>query len=122
MQHKILVADDEAENVKILAALLKEAGYGVLVAENGFEAVKLAFSKLPSLIIMDMYLQGLDGLEVCKRLKTDALTASVPIIIITTNTAVEDIEKALSLGINAYITKPVPNKDILTAVVNILKA
>jgi len=122
MQHKILVADDEAENVKILAALLKEAGYGVLVAENGFEAVKLAFSKLPSLIIMDMYLQGLDGLEVCKRLKTDALTASVPIIIITTNTAVEDIEKALSLGINAYITKPVPNKDILTAVANILKA
>ena len=79
MKSKILVVDDEPEALEVLAFKLKEAGYAPVLAKNGMEAVNLARAEHPKVIVLDLMLPELDGLEVCKILRRDPATASIPI-------------------------------------------
>ena len=102
----ILIVDDIPSNIKILGESLKTE-YKIRLATNGEKALKIATSSTPpDLILLDVVMPGMDGYEVCRRLKEDATTRSIPVIFITTMSEEEDETKGLTLGAIDYITKP----------------
>src|SRR6478735_3391367 len=102
---RILVADDEPDVLNLVTLNLKGAGFTVLQAEDGNEALKQARDALPALIVLDLMLPELSGLEVCKLLKKDAQTAQIPIVMLTAKAEEIDRIVGLELGADDYITK-----------------
>jgi DNA-binding response OmpR family regulator len=102
----ILVVDDERDLVWAIRHSLNDEGYEVLVAYDGLEALALARRHRPDLIVLDIAMPQLDGLEVCHRLRQDAGLAAIPIIFLTERAAVEDRVTGLNQGGDDYITKP----------------
>src|SRR5512143_459455 len=100
---KILVADDDRELGEILTFALQRAGFDVVKAEDGEQALRLFGESGPALVILDYNMPRIDGLEVCRRLRK---TSSVPIIMLTVRNAEEDILRAFDSGADDYITKP----------------
>jgi DNA-binding response OmpR family regulator len=94
--------DDEPEAVELVEFNLKQSGFDVLTASDGAEAVKKAHSALPSLIVLDLMLPEIDGLEVCKMLRRDPATAAVPIVMVTAKAA-EDDKWRIFMGIVALL-------------------
>ena len=121
MKAKILAADDEQDALELIEVNLKNAGYDVLVAADGREALELARSAMPNLILLDIMLPEMDGLEVCKALRRDAATALLPIIMLTARTAEIDRVLGLELGADDYITKPFSPRELILRVKNVLK-
>ena len=102
----ILVVDDTPDNLALMSSLLKDL-YKVRIANGGEKALKIAASDAPpDLILLDIMMPGMDGYEVCRRLKLDPGTANIPVIFLTGKTEVADEEKGLELGAADYITKP----------------
>jgi putative two-component system response regulator len=115
-QPKILIVDDTPENIDLLGALLKEQ-YRRSVAINGEKALKIAASdEPPDLILLDIEMPGIDGYEVCRRLKADPATAGIPVIFCTAKQEIQDETKGLELGAVDYITKPVSPPIVLARV------
>ena len=102
---RVLLVDDERFNLNTLHGLLKE-DHKIMVATGGDQALKAAVTGRPDLILLDINMPGMDGYEVCRRLKEDSLTSSIPIIFITGLADAEDETKGLELGAADYITKP----------------
>ena len=103
----ILVVDDTPDNLTLMQALLKDL-YKVKGANNGEKALKIAAAENPpDLILLDIMMPGIDGYEVCRRLKADPATRDIPVIFLTAKTEVEDEKKGFELGAVDYITKPV---------------
>ncbi len=121
MRPKILVVDDEPEAVELVEFNLKQAGFEVAVAADGAEALKKARGLMPSLIVLDLMLPEVDGLEVCKMLRRDAGTAKVPIIMLTAKAAEIDRILGLELGADDYITKPFSPRELVLRVKRILQ-
>ena len=114
----ILVVDDTPENLALISSLLKDT-YKVKVANNGDKALEIAASDAPpNLILLDIMMPGLDGYEVCRRLKHDSKTMHIPVIFLTGRSEVEDEKKGLELGAVDYITKPVSPAIVLARVKN----
>ena len=113
---KILVVEDEAPIQELLQFNLERKKYRVKVADSGEEALTLAQEFLPDLILLDIMLPGADGLEVCKRLKSDPSTDSIPIIMLTALCEEADIVTGLELGADDYITKPFSPRVLLARV------
>jgi class 3 adenylate cyclase len=102
----ILIVDDTPENIRILVSLLKDR-YRPLIATNGEKALEQAASAIrPDLILLDIMMPGMDGYEVCRKLKMDELTRDIPVIFITAMTEVEDESHGFEVGAVDYITKP----------------
>ena len=118
---KILVVDDEEDIVELLEYNLKKEGYQVFKAMTGEEALELAKGEAPDLIILDLMLPGLDGLEVCKILKKDTRTDSIPIVMLTAKGEESDIIIGLELGADDYITEPFSPKVLLARVKTVLR-
>ena len=103
----ILIVDDSPDNLTLLGEILKD-DYKVKVANNGEKALKLAGAENPpDLILLDIVMPGIDGYEVCRRLKSDKSTAIIPIIFLTARTDVEDEKRGLELGAVDYVFKPI---------------
>ena len=113
---KVLVVDDEDDIAWGIATRLRFAGYDVLTACDGVEAVKMAVEELPDLVILDIGLPDLDGHAVARNLQTLDATASTSIIYLTARTAIEDRTRAYETGAIAYLTKPYRSPDLLSAV------
>jgi len=113
---RILIADDTPYNLKVLSAVLTQQHYVLVSAKNGFETLKLAVSSAPDLILLDIMMPGMDGLEACQHLKQDPNTCDIPIIFLTAKTEDDDIIKGLELGAADYITKPFNPKILLARV------
>jgi putative two-component system response regulator len=112
----VLIVDDTPENLTLMNGLLKDA-YKTRIANNGERALKIASSHpLPDLILLDIMMPGMDGYEVCRRLKADPLTAEIPVIFLTAKTQVEDEQKGFDAGCVDYITKPVSPPIVLARV------
>lgn len=109
----ILVVDDTPANLGVLFTGLRNAGYKVLLNENGTAAFKTALEVLPDLIILDAMMPGVDGFETCRRLKANSLTRDIPVIFMTALTDPVDEVKGLSLGAVDYITKPIKVEVVL---------
>jgi two-component system phosphate regulon response regulator PhoB len=110
----IFVVDDEEDILELIRINLDREGYKVTCIEAGEECVKKAREKLPDLIVLDLMLPGIDGLDVCKILKNDSKTRHIPIIMLTAKGEESDIVTGLELGADDYMTKPFSPK-VLTA-------
>jgi len=113
---KILVVDDEADAVELISFNLKHAGFDVITAADGAAALKSARLQAPDLILLDVMLPEVDGLEVCKLLRRDPATASVPIIMLTAKAAEIDRVLGLELGADDYVTKPFSPRELVLRV------
>lgn len=120
MKPKILVVDDEPDALELVGFNLKRAGFDVVTADDGAEALRKAREMLPSLIILDLMLPEIDGLEVCKLLRRDAQTASTPIIMLTAKAAEIDRVLGLELGADDYLTKPFSPRELILRIRNVL--
>jgi two-component system phosphate regulon response regulator PhoB len=117
----ILVVDDEEDVLELVRYNLDKSGYQVETASSGEEALAKARRKLPDLLILDLMLPGMDGLEVCKKLKNDAKTEGLPIIVLTAKGEETDIVTGLELGADDYVTKPFSPKVLIARVRRILR-
>ncbi len=121
MKSKILVVDDEPDAVELVEFNLKGAGFDVVTAGDGEEALKKARSFAPDLILLDLMLPEVDGLEVCKILRRDPATSAVPIIMLTAKAAELDRVLGLELGADDYVTKPFSPRELVLRVKNLLR-
>jgi two-component system phosphate regulon response regulator PhoB len=102
----IVVVEDEEDILELVRYNLAREGYEITCVTSGEEGLRVARSRLPDLILLDLMLPGVDGLEVCKRLKNDWKTRNIPIVILTARSEEADIVTGLELGADDYITKP----------------
>jgi len=118
---KILIVDDEKDIVDLVAYNLEKEGYETLKALDGEKALQMVRTRIPDLVILDLMLPGIQGLEVCKRIRKVPETAAIPIIMLTAKG--EEIDKVLGLEVGAddYITKPFSVKELLARVKAVLR-
>jgi two-component system, cell cycle response regulator DivK len=116
MSKRILVVEDHEDNRRILRDLLTSAGYEVIQAENGKEAVAAAARERPDLILMDIQLPLLDGYEATRRIKADPDLRAIPIIVVTSYALSGDEGKARAAGCDAYVTKPYSPRALLAKI------
>jgi DNA-binding response OmpR family regulator len=121
MKQKILVVDDEPEAVDLVEFNLKQAGFDVVTAADGDEAFKKAKAHLPALVVLDLMLPEIDGLEVCKLLRRDSATAKTPILMLTAKAAEIDRVLGLELGADDYVTKPFSPRELVLRIKKILE-
>jgi two-component system phosphate regulon response regulator PhoB len=117
----ILIVDDEEDVLELVRYNLQKEGYRTETATSGEEVLKKARSILPDLIILDLMLPGIDGLQVCKNLKGDTKTQSIPIIMLTAKGEDTDIVAGLELGAEDYVTKPFSPKVLIARVRRVLQ-
>lgn len=113
---EILLVDDQDKNLQLLGNHLHKEGYEVIFASSGEEALNVLSSGLPDLILLDVMMPGMDGYEVCRRLRADPKTALVPVIFITAKITPEDVLMGFEVGGQDYIAKPVKPKELLARV------
>ena len=105
-QEVILIIEDNARNLKLARDILNYVGYRTLEAENGEDGLALARAELPHLVLMDVQLPGMDGVEALGRLRADPLTAEIPVVALTAFAMKDDRDRLLSVGFDAYLEKP----------------
>ncbi len=120
MKTKILVVDDEPDALEVLGFKLREAGYTPLFAKDGHRALTAARDEKPDLIVLDLMLPEVDGLEVCKILRRDAATASIPVIMLTARATEMDRVLGLELGADDYVTKPFSPRELVIRIRKLL--
>lgn len=113
---KVLVVEDNDLNMKLFCDLLEAYEYHPLQTKNGFEAIEIAKKEQPSLILMDIQLPDVSGLEITQRIKSDALTSRIPIVAITAFAMKGDEEKVRKAGCEGYISKPISVKIFMDTV------
>jgi DNA-binding response OmpR family regulator len=118
---KVLIVDDEKDIVDLVAYNLGRNGFETMVANDGNGALDLASKNAPDLIILDLMLPGIDGTEVARRLKADARTANIPIIMLTAKGEETDVVVGLTIGADDYVTKPFSIKVLLARVGSVLR-
>jgi two-component system, sensor histidine kinase and response regulator len=112
----ILVVDDVQQNIQVVGTMLREAGYSIMPATNGAAALQRVQKKLPDLILLDLMMPEMDGLEVCRRLKADPPTRSIPIIFLTASNEMSHLVQGLEAGAVDYVTKPFNPPELLARV------
>lgn len=115
-REKILLADDNPVNLQVLTDALEPAGYEILAAPNGETALDLAKRAKPDLLLLDIMMPRIDGLEVCRRLKADAVTSGIPVIFVTAKNNPEMISEAFDAGAVDYVTKPFHPAEVLARI------
>jgi DNA-binding response OmpR family regulator len=113
MAKKILIVDDDPIILRLLASRLKNSGYDVVNAIDGESGLKKAIAKKPDLVLLDIIMPGLNGFEVCKRLKENDKTKDIPVIMLTALAGEKDLSKSLEEGADCFITKPFSAVDLL---------
>src|SRR5579863_7032355 len=104
---KILVADDTDNGRELVRTVLENSGYQVYEAKDGLEALASAHQVLPDLIILDLHMPGLDGFGVLEQLRREEAFAATPVMALTASAMMGDKERAIAIGFNGYITKPI---------------
>jgi len=115
-QHKILVIDDNLENIKLAGSLLKQNGYEVLTAMSGLQGIKIAIEKQPDLVLLDLMMPDIDGFETAKRFKENPEISSIPIIFLTAKDVNKFITQAFAVGGADYVMKPINFNELLARV------
>ncbi len=121
IKETILIVEDEKDIVKMLDYNLKKEGFRTLIAQDGEDALDAANTKHPDLILLDLMLPGLDGLEVCKTLKAERKTTSIPIIMLTAKSQESDKIVGLELGADDYVTKPFSPGELIARIKAVLR-
>lgn len=113
---RVLVADDDRDIRDLVAFKLGQAGYEVETVEDGVRALAQARSTPPSLVVLDVMMPGLSGMDVARQLRADPQTASVPIIMLTAKAQEADVESGFAVGVDDYVIKPFSPRELLSRV------
>jgi two-component system, cell cycle response regulator DivK len=113
---RVLIVEDNDKNMKLFRDLLQAHGYSTVEASSGEEAVELAVTDVPALVLMDVQLPGIDGVEALARLRLDQRTASIPAIALTAQAMHGDRERFLAAGFDGYLSKPIDIAELLRTV------
>jgi CheY-like chemotaxis protein len=116
----ILIVDDNSSNLKLLRVLLSGEGYDVRTALSAAEALATLAAFKPALILMDIQMPGMDGLELTRRLKADAATAAIPVVALTAYAMAGDEAKAKEAGCDAYVAKPIDTRSLPLLIANLI--
>ena len=119
-QKKILIIEDNEASLKLLDTYLRKEGYKTIVGQNGYEGLNLARKEKPDLIVLDLMLPGLDGYEVCRRLKEDQQTSHLPIMVLSARYEQEGRSMARDMGADAYVPKPFSSSHLYDVVRTLL--
>jgi len=114
--YRVLLVDDTPTNLAVLKETLVPEGYKLAFANSGEKALEIALNLVPELILLDVMMPGIDGLETCRRLKTDSRTKEIPVIFITAKKEAEDIVAGFQAGGVDYITKPFLQEEVCARV------
>lgn len=120
MTEKILLIDDDVDTLKLIGLMLQRRGYQITAAQNGAQALAKVESEIPDLIILDVMMPDIDGYEVCRRLRANPKTASIPVIMFTAKTQVGDKVAGFQAGADDYLTKPIHPAELASHVEAIL--
>ena len=112
----ILIVEDNEKNRKLERDVLQFHGYKIVEAETGEEGVRLARETVPALVLMDIQLPGISGIEALRQLRADPLTQAVPIIAVTASAMTQDRQKIMAAGFDGYQSKPINVKEFVAAV------
>ena len=119
---KILIVDDQIDALRGVSRIMKGAGYETLEASNGADCLKLATDHKPDLILLDVVLPDIDGMEVCRRIKSDPETANISVVLLSSiHTESDSQAKGLEYGADGYIARPIPNRELIARVKSILR-
>ena len=121
MRKKILIVEDIPGLIHILQLEVQRLGYETLLASNGEEAVEMAVAQLPNLIMMDIMMPEMDGLEAARRIRENPQTRTIPIIAVTALTSRKDKKKCLDSGCDDYLSKPFTASRLSSSITNLLK-
>jgi len=121
MKEKVLIVEDEKDIVKMLEYNLKKEGFRVISACDGEDALDLAVREHPDILLLDLMLPGIDGLEVCRSLKKENKTSSIPVIMLTAKGQESDKVVGLELGADDYITKPFSPRELIARIKAVLR-
>jgi two-component system cell cycle response regulator DivK len=113
---RVLIVEDNEKNMKLFRDVLQATGYSTLEATTGEEAVELSLSQAPALVLMDVQLPGIDGVEALERLRQNERTASIPVLALTAQAMSGDRERFLEAGFDGYLAKPVDVGELIEAV------
>jgi two-component system alkaline phosphatase synthesis response regulator PhoP len=116
MRKNILIVEDEKDIIEVLRYYLEKENYRVHVAQDGFNALELASKIVPNLILLDLMLPRLDGIETCRRLKADERLRDIPVIMLTAKAEEADKVKGLEIGADDYVTKPFSAKELIARI------
>ncbi|MCD6117582.1 response regulator [bacterium] len=119
--YSVLIVDDEPDISELVAFNIKNSGFDAKIAGSGEQAIKDVRSASPDLIVLDLMLPGIDGLDVCRLLKSDPETSSIPIIMLTARGEENDIVKGLELGADDYITKPFSPQILIARIKSVMR-
>jgi CheY-like chemotaxis protein len=112
----VLIVEDNEKNMKLVRDVLQASGYTTLGATTGEDAVELAQSHEPALVLLDVQLPGIDGLEALRRLRQDELTASIAVLAVTAQAMSGDRERFLEAGFDGYLSKPIDVAELIQVV------
>jgi DNA-binding response OmpR family regulator len=121
MAKKVLIADDEPNILASLEFLMRKGGYEVRLARNGEEALATAREFRPDLVLLDVMMPLRSGYEVCRALRAEEATRGVKIVVLSAKGREAEVSKGLSLGADAYVTKPFSNRELLRCVAELLE-
>ena len=113
---RVLIVEDNGKNMKLVRDVLQATGYSTLEATTGEEAVELALSHAPALVLMDVQLPGIDGVEALERMRQNERTASIPVLALTAQAMSGDRERFLEAGFDGYLAKPVDVRELIETV------
>lgn len=121
MTRKVLVIEDDPSALRFSAYALEQEGYQVLTAANGVKGLKMAQEEEPDLVVLDVMLPGMDGFELCHRLRNDPATARLPILMLSVKGRESDSNMGLAVGADDYLTKPIGPAELVTSVRRLLE-
>ena len=117
----VLIVEDNPKNLKLVRDILQVTGYQTVEAETGEEGVRLARERQPALILMDIQLPGMSGIEALGRLRADATTRMIPVIAVTASVMAQDRERVMAAGFDGFQGKPISVRELLATVRGILE-
>jgi two-component system phosphate regulon response regulator PhoB len=118
----ILIVDDDPDIRELVAFKLRQMGYGIRIEKDGESGLVAAIEEQPDLILLDVMMPKVSGIEMSRRLRADARTSGIPIILITAKAQEADVERGFAAGVNDYIVKPFSPRDLVLRVENMLAA
>lgn len=120
MKHKVLIVDDNPDSIAIMRSILESRGYDVAAAQSGAEALDFLQRETVNLVLLDIMMPEMSGIEVLQRIKDNAATGRLPVILVTAKTQDEDVLSGYQYGADYYITKPFTAKQLLYGIELIL--
>jgi two-component system cell cycle response regulator len=117
----VLLVDDNEQNLELLEAYLEELRCEIRKAKDGVEAIESVGQVAPDLILLDVMMPRMSGFQACKKLKSDAATKDIPIVMVTALSEVSDVEHAVDVGADDFLSKPVNRLELVTRVRSLLK-